>query len=216
MSTPRFSIDAIKTGLTRFLDSFAARRDLHKPHSRRRRADRTRDVSSARWHHLHLWCVHFLLSPLFSSLINDSSFTGATDDEPLPSHPSLAVASDQHLNTLHREITTLSPHLANAEEVVRQACYLPVSERGRPYVGKVKGVEGVWVGGGLTCWGITLGQSFLLRGSKTLAESSFVAHHRAWNREMPRRRSPLFERSHHRRQRLQARSLSSPLLFTLV
>lgn len=88
---------------------------------------------------------------------------GETDDEPLPAHSSLVVASDKELNTLHRHITALSPHLANAEEVVRQACYLPVSDRGRPFLGKVKGgPDGVWIGGGGTCWGITLGESLLL------------------------------------------------------
>lgn len=38
-----------------------------------------------------------------------------------------------------------------------QACFLPIADRGRPLVGKVRGVEGVYVGSGLSCWGITQG-----------------------------------------------------------
>jgi len=29
-----------------------------------------------------------------------------------------------------------------------QACFLPIADRGRPLVGKVRGVEGVYVGSG--------------------------------------------------------------------
>ncbi|BEI83590.1 hypothetical protein CcaverHIS002_0401940 [Cutaneotrichosporon cavernicola] len=37
------------------------------------------------------------------------------------------------------------------------ACFLPIPDRGRPVIGKVPGMEGVYVGGGLSCWGITQG-----------------------------------------------------------
>lgn len=35
-----------------------------------------------------------------------------------------------------------------ADVVAEQACFLPIADRGRPLVGKVKGVEGVYIGSG--------------------------------------------------------------------
>ena len=80
-----------------------------------------------------------------------------------------------------------------ADVVAEQACFLPIADRGRPLVGKVKGVEGVDIGSGsvevllarfrldypgridqsvhelmirLSCWGITQGPGM----GKCLAE----------------------------------------------
>lgn len=55
------------------------------------------------------------------------------------------------LKKLHAEARALSPvfRAENGATVVKeQACYLPKPERGRPLVGEVRGVGGVWVGGG--------------------------------------------------------------------
>lgn len=90
---------------------------------------------------------------------------GATDPCPLPAHPADVAPSRELISELKAQAYALSPEaLLNADVLVGQACFLPVCDeekgRDRPLVGKVKGVEGVWVGGGLSCWGITQGSSF--------------------------------------------------------
>jgi len=47
-----------------------------------------------------------------------------------------------------RALTPVSREENSAEVVMEQAFYIPRPKRGRPIIGKVRGVEGVWVGGG--------------------------------------------------------------------
>jgi glycine/D-amino acid oxidase-like deaminating enzyme len=49
---------------------------------------------------------------------------------------------------------TLSPALANAPIVARQACYRPVTEDGLPLIGQVPGVDGAYVATGHSVWGM--------------------------------------------------------------
>ncbi|CDZ97930.1 Possible oxidoreductase [Phaffia rhodozyma] len=85
---------------------------------------------------------------------------GAGDTLALPLLASQVQTDSTSLSTLKYQIAKLSPHLTvegGATIIAEQACYLPVSDRGRPLVGKVRDVQGVWIGAGLSCWGITQG-----------------------------------------------------------
>ncbi|WWC89932.1 uncharacterized protein L201_004861 [Kwoniella dendrophila CBS 6074] len=85
---------------------------------------------------------------------------GAGDDEPLPETSAEVSPSPNAIAKLHKQAQALSDIFTteqNVEIVAEQACYLPIADRGRPLVGKVRGVENVWIGSGLSCWGITQG-----------------------------------------------------------
>jgi len=56
-----------------------------------------------------------------------------------------------------KQANALSPVFQDAEVLAEQACFLPIPDRGRPIIGKVKGFEGVWINSGMSCWGITQG-----------------------------------------------------------
>jgi glycine/D-amino acid oxidase-like deaminating enzyme len=74
--------------------------------------------------------------------------------EPLPIDPA-EVAPDegahQRLEVLCR---SLSPMLAAAPIVARQACFRPVAEDGVPLMGRVPGVDGAYVATGHSVWGM--------------------------------------------------------------
>jgi glycine/D-amino acid oxidase-like deaminating enzyme len=50
--------------------------------------------------------------------------------------------------------TRLSPALARAKVVARQACYRPVTTDGLPVIGPVPGLDGAYVATGHSVWGI--------------------------------------------------------------
>lgn len=92
-------------------------------------------------------------------LATAESSCGASDNEPLP-----ALSSDVHpdpfsIELLHTQASALTPEFSSArsETIAEQACFLPISDRGRPMLGPVKGLEGVYVASGHSCWGITQG-----------------------------------------------------------
>lgn len=116
---------------------------------------------------------------------------GSTSSDPLPTLASDVEPDEEAVESLVYQAGCVSPFLreggeGEGEVEKRQACFLPSAERGRPLVGKVRGVEDVWcvlllcplppllaydqltngqttlllderVGAGLSCWGITLG-----------------------------------------------------------
>ncbi|WVR05142.1 hypothetical protein IAU60_002154 [Kwoniella sp. DSM 27419] len=85
---------------------------------------------------------------------------GAGDDAPLPPTAAQVSPDPKAIRKLHGQAQSLSPVFTQAKGVqviAEQACFLPIADRGRPLVGKVRGVEGVYVGSGLSCWGITQG-----------------------------------------------------------
>nr|XP_019042332.1 cytoplasmic protein [Kwoniella bestiolae CBS 10118]OCF21262.1 cytoplasmic protein [Kwoniella bestiolae CBS 10118] len=110
---------------------------------------------------------------------------GAGDDEPLPPTAAKVSPSPSAIAKLHKQAQALSGVFTpeqNVEVVAEQACYLPIADRGRPLVGKVRGVEGVWVGSGLSCWGITQGpgtgkvlSELILEGKAKSADISKLA-----------------------------------------
>ena len=79
---------------------------------------------------------------------------GLSGYEPLPADPA-AVASDKVASERLRSIAgALSPALADAEIVVAQACYRPVTHDGLPVMGPVPGIEGAYITTGHSVWGI--------------------------------------------------------------
>lgn len=70
----------------------------------------------------------------------------------------------------------------NADVQAEQACFLPIADRGRPLIGRVKGADGVYVASGLSCWGITQGPGtglcmaqLILEGKASAADISRLA-----------------------------------------
>ncbi|WVQ78384.1 hypothetical protein IAT38_000470 [Cryptococcus sp. DSM 104549] len=110
---------------------------------------------------------------------------GAGDDTPLPATAAEVSPSASAITKLHGQAQALSPIFSpaqGAEVVAEQACYLPIADRGRPLIGKVRGVEGVYIGSGLSCWGITQGPGtgkvlaeMILEGAAKSADVSKLA-----------------------------------------
>jgi glycine/D-amino acid oxidase-like deaminating enzyme len=75
-------------------------------------------------------------------------------ESPLPRDPA-AVGPDpgafERLNAMCRE---LSPVLAAAPILARQACYRPIARDGLPVIGRVPGIAGAYVATGHSVWGI--------------------------------------------------------------
>ncbi|AAW41882.1 cytoplasm protein, putative [Cryptococcus deneoformans JEC21] len=110
---------------------------------------------------------------------------GAGDGVPLPPSAAEVSPSKSAIAKLHKQSQSLSPVFTlerGAEVISEQACYLPIADRGRPLIGKVRGVEGVYVGSGLSCWGITQGpgtgkvlSEMILEGKAKSADVSKLA-----------------------------------------
>lgn len=109
---------------------------------------------------------------------------GLSDNEPLPSSSGQVKPDPFSIELLHTQASALS-HIfdsSQAETIMEQACYLPISERGRPLVGPVRGMDGVYVASGHSCWGITQGpgtglvmSEIILDGSAKSADVSKLA-----------------------------------------
>ena len=108
---------------------------------------------------------------------------GAGDNEPLPATAADVKTDPKAIAKLHEQAAVISPVFQDDAEVqAEQACYLPIADRGRPLIGKVRGVEGVYVGSGLSCWGITQGpgtglvlSELILQGQAKSADISKLA-----------------------------------------
>jgi glycine/D-amino acid oxidase-like deaminating enzyme len=73
---------------------------------------------------------------------------------PLPIDPA-DVAPDEGAHArLEAMCRNISPALAGAPIVARQACFRPVTEDGLPLIGRVPGVEGAYVATGHSVWGM--------------------------------------------------------------
>lgn len=84
---------------------------------------------------------------------------GASDNEPLPAYSSNVKPSPHSISQLHLQASSLSPNLSPQNTTIKaeQACFLPIADRGRPYIGKVRGMDGVYLASGHSCWGICQG-----------------------------------------------------------
>ena len=77
-----------------------------------------------------------------------------SSSSPLPLDPAEIVGDDGAHARLEALCRTISPALAAAPIVARQACFRPVTEDGLPLMGRVPGVDGAYVATGHSVWGM--------------------------------------------------------------
>jgi len=73
---------------------------------------------------------------------------------PLPVDPAEVAADDGAHSRLEAMCRNISPALAAATIVARQACFRPVTEDGLPLIGAVPGMDGAYVATGHSVWGM--------------------------------------------------------------
>jgi len=79
---------------------------------------------------------------------------GLSSQSPLPIDPAEVSPDPGAIERLQRMCSELSPALASAAILARQACYRPLTRDGLPLIGRVPGVEGGYVATGHSVWGI--------------------------------------------------------------
>ena len=77
-----------------------------------------------------------------------------SSDSPLPIDPARVAPDAGAIERLEAMCSDLSPALATAKILARQACYRPITRDGLPLLGPVAGVEGAYVATGHSVWGI--------------------------------------------------------------
>ena len=75
-------------------------------------------------------------------------------DSPLPVDPSDVSPDPGAIERLEAMCMAMSPDLAEARILARQACFRPVTQDGLPLIGAIPGVAGVYVATGHSVWGI--------------------------------------------------------------
>lgn len=108
---------------------------------------------------------------------------GASCDDPLPPTAADVHPNPKSLERLRQQAAGIAPILTARGGAFTEAetgCFLPIPDRGRPIIGKV--LDGVFVGGGLSCWGITQGpgtglvlSELILEGRARTADISKLA-----------------------------------------
>jgi glycine/D-amino acid oxidase-like deaminating enzyme len=77
-----------------------------------------------------------------------------SSESPLPIDPARVTPDPGAIDRLQAMCSELSPALAAARIVARQACYRPITRDGLPLIGRVAGVEGAYIATGHSVWGI--------------------------------------------------------------
>lgn len=77
-----------------------------------------------------------------------------SSDTPLPADPAEIAPEAAAIRRLLAICRRISPVLAESRLISRQACYRPVTGDGLPLIGRVSGVDGVYVATGHSVWGI--------------------------------------------------------------
>ncbi len=77
-----------------------------------------------------------------------------SSDSPLPIDPADVAPDRGAIERVLRMCHELSPALASAKVLARQACYRPITRDGLPLIGQVPGVQGAYVATGHSVWGI--------------------------------------------------------------
>jgi glycine/D-amino acid oxidase-like deaminating enzyme len=77
-----------------------------------------------------------------------------SSERPVPLDPARVAPDPGAIERLEAIGAALSPVLAKAPILARQACYRPVTEDGMPLIGRVPGVAGAYVATGHSVWGI--------------------------------------------------------------
>jgi glycine/D-amino acid oxidase-like deaminating enzyme len=77
-----------------------------------------------------------------------------SSESPLPVDPAKVSPDAGAIERLERMCSAMSPVLASAKILARQACYRPVTRDGVPLIGPIPGLEGAYVATGHSVWGI--------------------------------------------------------------
>ncbi len=77
-----------------------------------------------------------------------------SSESPLPVDPAKVGPDAGAIERLERMCSAMSPVLASAKILARQACYRPVTRDGVPLIGRIPGLEGAYVATGHSVWGI--------------------------------------------------------------
>jgi glycine/D-amino acid oxidase-like deaminating enzyme len=86
---------------------------------------------------------------------NGTTYVCAISSEsPLPIDPAEVSPDRGAIERLERLCADLSPVLASAKILARQACFRPVTRDGLPLIGRIPGIEGAYVATGHSVWGI--------------------------------------------------------------
>jgi glycine/D-amino acid oxidase-like deaminating enzyme len=94
-------------------------------------------------------------SPELFPRSDGTTYVCATSSEsPLPVDPAEVNPDPGAIDRLERMCSAISPVLASANILARQACYRPVTRDGLPLIGRISGVEGAYVATGHSVWGI--------------------------------------------------------------
>jgi glycine/D-amino acid oxidase-like deaminating enzyme len=96
-----------------------------------------------------------VLSPeLFPRADGTTYVCAVSTESPLPIDPAAVVPDPGAIERLQAMCSHLSPALAGAKLLARQACFRPVTEDGLPLIGALPGVAGAYVATGHSVWGI--------------------------------------------------------------
>jgi glycine/D-amino acid oxidase-like deaminating enzyme len=77
-----------------------------------------------------------------------------SSETPLPVDPARVTPDPGALERLQMMCSELSPVLATAKVMARQACYRPITRDGLPLIGPVADIEGAYIATGHSVWGI--------------------------------------------------------------
>jgi glycine/D-amino acid oxidase-like deaminating enzyme len=98
---------------------------------------------------------HGLQSPEVFPRADGTTYVCAISSEgPLPLDPGTVVPDPGAIERLEAICSRLSPVLAKAPILARQACFRPVTQDGLPLIGPVPGLKGAYVATGHSVWGI--------------------------------------------------------------
>jgi glycine/D-amino acid oxidase-like deaminating enzyme len=96
-----------------------------------------------------------MLSPEVFPRADGTTYVCAVSSEsPLPVDPASVAPDPGAIERLQAMCRRLSPALADARILARQACFRPVTEDGLPLIGPVPAVPGSYVATGHSVWGI--------------------------------------------------------------
>ena len=77
-----------------------------------------------------------------------------SSESPLPVDPAAVAPDPGAIERLEAICRDLSPVLASAKILARQACFRPITRDGLPLIGRVPGVDGAYIATGHSVWGI--------------------------------------------------------------
>jgi len=96
-----------------------------------------------------------VLSPeLFPRADGTTYVCAISSEEPLPIDPAAVAPDPGAIERLEAMCGVISPSLASAKIVKRQACFRPVTSDGLPLIGAIPGVAGAYIATGHSVWGI--------------------------------------------------------------